>query len=145
MSIFAEQTNNNKSMMNETDYMIGDLVLYGDIIAKISQLTSNKDFLVVKYSDSENTPTCQVVFFRQIKPIILTADILLKNGFEMIHIAEYYIFTNKRGLELSSDDGCKIFSLSVNVSEYVLDLSIRYVHELQHLLKMCNMYNRIEL
>lgn len=87
----------------------------------------------------------------QLKPIPLTPEILEKNGFELDrgwhNDNDYFSPTHFKedvdaSLEISMDNG-KIY-WSISWDEYHI-IEIKYVHELQHALRLCGIEKEIKL
>ena len=103
--------------MKATELQIGDWILYGDKPVKVLQLSENS-----KYS--------------WVKPIPLTLKILEKNGFWVMEKvdngAEEYIAYATDGL---------IFHYNRDNDYYFPNtpISWKYVHELQHALRLCGL------
>jgi len=88
-----------------------------------------------------------------IEPIPLTAEILVKNGFETNGNAIWAAYCPEdkhANLEISEHyyyDGEKTeggFYWTINCCEYDI-IRLRYVHELQHALKLCGIEKEIQL
>lgn len=117
------------------DLMVGDLVSYRGIVNKVAPA----DF-------------CQEKWLEEIKPIPLTPEILEKNGFkkasqisgtEPFAIDEegnkYYTYSTIFWGWLQSDN---IFCIPTNGLGW---LNIKYVHQLQHALRLYGIEKEIEL
>ena len=138
--------------MKATDLMIGDYVRYigtetfgdmknGDIV-KVDALQGN--YICVgdgwAYGD-------------MFEPIPLTLEILQKNGFKTDGEAIWASFCpedNEFALEISEPNyydenyGEREYWWTINACEYSI-IPLRYVHELQHALKLCGIDKNIEL
>ena len=132
--------------INVTDVMLGDWVLYehknnrGVTVSthclKVENITN--DSLCMRSGDYWRV---QKTGLGMIKPIPLTAEILEKNGFtcdaygmndsdELVVSVEYGVF------QRNTDDGFKMLSDGK---------AIKYVHELQHALRLCGVEKEIIL
>ena len=81
-----------------------------------------------------------------IKPIPLTEEILKKNGLaitEFPFCAIYFDEDTNYNLELSENKEGDIY-WSISFDEYRI-IRLRYVHELQHALRLCGIKKEIEL
>lgn len=80
----------------------------------------------------------------ELSPIPLTEDILVKNGWDFTK-SDYSVYCKEDtngDVELSKDKYG--FYWSINCDEYII-LRIDYVHQLQHLLRLCGIEKEIEL
>lgn len=118
--------------MKATDLMIDDWV----------QHTSGK-YMQVTAIDAQRGFACGIPhgwsYNNEYVPIPLTAEILEKNGFEKctIHEIEYI------GWRLN-----EYFSIELSCIDTFVwndDVSIHYVHTLQHVLRLCGIEKEIEL
>lgn len=75
-------------------------------------------------------------------PIPLTAEILKKNGFEKVNGEYQDVFYCCDGLDLLIDDRLEPWGYTLYG---VLELPIRYVHTLQHALRLAGIDKTIEL
>lgn len=128
--------------MKATDLMVGDFVNVNDIPLRVGAIRQDElgffdnDYKIYWCSDDE---------FDRIDPIPLTEEILVKNGWDFTK-RKYGVYCDedkRRDLELSRDekDG---FYWSINTDEYEI-LRITYVHQLQHLLRLCGIKKSIIL
>ena len=85
---------------------------------------------------------------KDIEPIPLSVEILEKNGLEKDNHGrlngEYFDEDKNRDLEISVDDKTGEIWWSYNWDEYRI-IRLRYVHELQHALKLCGIAKTIVL
>lgn len=119
--------------MNSKELQIGDFVKVKDY--GIKEIVGIRDLDgVIEICDGEDREV--EMPFSEIEPIPLTAEILDKNGFD-IHetLGEWhpsingFSFVNKYSDEPLEIDVCG------------LCVEIRYVHQLQHALRLCGMYD----
>lgn len=116
--------------MEAKELMIGDLVnlCYRDLTLKVIGFDSMKYTILVKIQDNFKL---QISYHeREIKPIPLTEEMLKLNGFVD---EEWY-----KGIDYTSkDDGWFVIDIESegNVTG-VITMWIRYVHELQHALRL---------
>ena len=136
--------------MKATDLMIGDWVIaYG----KKTQVVwvGNIHKLAVRGFPSE-------FYEDEIEPIPLTKDILIRNGFdsltdEMFSACETETYSNQELKIYLSHIGCEynpvqlVVYMGYEPQEIVVlrMMPCRYVHELQHVLKLCGNEKEIEL
>lgn len=118
--------------MKATELMIGDFIIaknYG-----IKEIIGIRDFDgVVEISESEDSEV--EIPYDDIKPISLTPEILKKNGW--VWRTRYDI----ESLKLLSEDGHCLMSLTYGkkISVGGHEIEIKYVHELQHALRLCGL------
>ena len=134
-------------MVSSKDLMIGDWIRfkYTKEIAQVSGVSSIEG-LKVLIKDEE------VDWFPPniIEPILLTQEILEKNGFEQgfgggkncLNYNEYA--DNKGDFDLYICNGIREGSTCGEIYEYVFT-AIQYIHELQHALKLCGIDKEIIL
>jgi len=129
--------------MKATELQIGDYVNYRGQIIKVTSLYDKGGSNEVGWSDKEY----EWVNGRCIEPIPLTPEILEKNGFEWTTRKSYMVacigtvrmiwgfYKDCLSISDHSDDGeCQISSLKC-----------KFVHELQHTLRLCGIDKTIEL
>ena len=137
-------------MISETDIQIGDWLHleYTNSIQgfvsfnfKVSQLRRDYgDELLVwgeKTPDGKHFGNMGGV--SKIQPIPLTAEILEKNGFIN---GEFYVSSHIEDWQIMSD-GSHLAARSER--GWCIDIPCRYVHELQHALRLCQIEKEIEL
>lgn len=73
----------------------------------------------------------------QVKPILLTDEILEQNGFERVNGEYQDVFYIYDGIELLIDNVYTLFGQC--------KMPIKYVHELQHALRLCSINKEIEI
>ena len=82
------------------------------------------------------------------QPVPLTSEILKKNGFQFDKIAEgFYLKLDTKYIiaYFLSDSETQIFINTFINKDVCLNTTIRYVHELQHALKLCKIDKEIVL
>lgn len=115
--------------MKATDLMIGDLVVYGGLYTKVIYIGRKISLYDGKGTEFTIDPC-------HIEPIPLTEEILVKYGFKhsMPHNdwtntnCNFYLYEGGNGYRISNTD-----------------IKLDYVHQLQHLLRMCGIEKEIEL
>ena len=126
--------------------MIGDWVLTLEsthkekVYAQIWAIEEGQTSILVK-KDNCNW----FVDIEWIEPIPLTPEILEKNGFRKLETygTEKWLCDNLR-LNVYSSDGTWRFCADTNRNENSV-IYIRFVHELQHALRLCQIEKEIEL
>lgn len=124
--------------MKTTDLMIGDWVHHKG---------KQKEVFTVRYSGIElidEDCAIEIIGFRchGVEPIPLTAEILEKNGFERNEYFDYNgctffsfpigVFTTRSGFGIEKRDD------EYYITDHAL-MPMRYVHELQHALRLCGL------
>ena len=137
--------------MNATDLMIGDWVKYESQHEKVSEIYSAGIYVRGLMGDENKGYP-----FEHLEPIMLTCEILEKNGFKLIAVGDYGLATPKANINRYEKWKCttnKTFyvyydkrSKEYSLTAYLTYISnILYVHELQHALRMCGIEKEIEL
>lgn len=75
----------------------------------------------------------------QLQPIPLTAEILVKNGFQQISTNKYV--SGKVTIAIFAEE----FLIAIKSENARVMITIKYIHELQHALRLCNIEKTIEL
>ena len=117
--------------MTQHELMIGDWVLDGNNVAQITSITCD-GIIETTFNEISNIEV--------IHPIPLTPEILKKNGFKYRHSLAEWVHYNPFPLI--------DFTLLTDEEGFHLDLpnaKIKYVHELQHALRLCNIDKEIVL
>ena len=127
--------------MKVNELMVGDWVNVNGLNLKVGAIHADEigvvdpDYKIYWCSDDE---------FDRIDPIPLTEEILVKNGWDF-RDRQYAIECEEdvQGIvELSRDkDG---YYWSINWDEYQI-IRIHYVHELQHILRLCGIDKEISI
>ena len=127
--------------MKATELMINDWVLYGKRYAIAKRITPLRCDILVRITSNHDDIIIET--YDNIDPIPLTAEILEKNGFEQTGDSTFSI----------SDDGMRFYATWWRESLFYVgfyrrdnnspnehfSLNVRYVHELQHILRLCGM------
>jgi len=123
--------------MKASDLMVGDWVSYCGFYNKVIYIGQKVSMYNGKGTEFTTDP-------EYIRPIPLTEEILVKNGWDFTK-RKYGVYCKEdtnHDAELSKDgDG---FYWSINTDEYEI-LRIDYVHKLQHLLRLAGIEKEIEL
>lgn len=91
----------------------------------------------VKGCEEYTSANCNLLF-----PIPITAQILKKNGFEKVNGEYQDVFYCCDGLDLLIDDRIEPYGYTLYG---VLELHIKYLHQLQHALRLAGIDKEIEL
>lgn len=125
--------------MKANELMIGDWVIDGKNIAQIISITCD-GIIETTFNKSSNIEV--------IEPIPLTQEILEKNGLEKDNhgrlYGEYFDEDINRDLEITVDNKTGEVWWSYNWDEYWI-IRLRYVHQLQHALRLCGFEKEIVL
>lgn len=122
-----------------TDLMVRDLVLHDGKVIRVDAMHKRK----IGYHKTKDKLTW--LFSGQFEPIPLTPEILRKNGFireENIQLYNHYTGIDNR-VSLNDDFYCmnsrNIWNVHIDSEDYssIASCELTYVHELQHLLKLC--------
>lgn len=138
--------------MRADDLMIGDLVYYSypnQFVTKVIDVCSHGEehFIRCKRDEKDNLyKQDQLEDFHVgiLNPIVLTEEILKKNGFledsnGIFYLKEYLKF----GFKKDVDYGYWFINRADNYKEYICTCD--FVHELQHILKLCKIEKEIVL
>lgn len=112
--------------------MLGDWVLFPEGIGRVVHI--GIEFIIARVDEHERMRQVN-----DIKPIPLTAEILEKNGwvngqfYSKILIGGWQIMNDCEHIAARNEDGWSI------------DIPCRFVHELQHALRLCGIEKEIEL
>lgn len=128
-----------------TDLMVGDLVLHDGKVIRVDAVHKRK----IGYHKTKDKLTW--LFSGQFEPIFLTPSILEKNGFEKDELIESYNHYCGMDNRVSlNDDFYYINSrntwyVHIDSEDYrtIASCELTYVHELQHILRLCKIDKRI--
>lgn len=141
--------------MTKEELMIGDWVLVLGIPMRIAELgTVMAVFLDENEEESYNS-------YAIIEPVPITKEIVEKNGFSRHPDYDYSdeVYRLFVGEEDDGDDYLKFYSIEIcpknsriRIHRYIYPIpdtefmgTIRYVHELQHALRLCGIEKEIEI
>lgn len=139
--------------MKAQELMIGDWVICHHPTCEPKQIQVNAGLLNGLERQDLGFQTEESPLFRIVEPIPLTLEILQKNGFETDGEAIWASFCpedKEFALEISEPNyydenyGERGYWWTINACEYSI-IPLRYVHELQHALKLCGIDKEIEL
>lgn len=132
--------------MKVNELMVGDWVNVNGLNLKVGAIHADEigvvdpDYKIYWCSDDE---------FDRIDPIPLTEDILVKNGFVGVELTDSYeLNTDYYEIEVwNYSDG--LWVVNVHWIEFSSTpkskATVSYVHQLQHLLRLCGIEKEIEL
>lgn len=132
--------------------MIGDWVQFPHGIDKIVELPyiAGKGICASFAASATLFP----IEIDKLRPIPLTAEILVKNGFKIKNGITSWTYRTKKD-DLIDIFGVRDYHLSINIEDthgcgkgyrwLLRDLTIHFVHELQHVLKFCRIEKEIIL
>jgi len=128
--------------MEAKDLMIGNWCAYG--VNCKGRVTALTEHLITLSVDGNEINGLYMLMPDMVRPIPLTEEILVKNGWDF-RDRQYAIECEEdvQGIvELSRDkDG---YYWSINWDEYQI-IRIHYVHELQHILRLCGIDKEISI
>ena len=120
--------------MKVTDLMVGDWVSYCGFYNKVICVGQKVSMYNGKGTEFTTDP-------EYIRPIPLTEEILVKNGFDKDERSKYFhLYT----LDMEGHWDFDISWSSQNGFSYE-DIKLTYVHQLQHLLRLCGIEKEITL
>lgn len=129
--------------MKAEELMIGDLVIHGfGGIGKITEIDSKT--VVIKDDGFDIGDGMNEVSFaiNELKPIPLTDEILVKSGFRKQNNSSGVIKLDTYWL--GEEFGFRIHSFETDYYQFGL-AKIKYVHQLQHALRLCGINKEIKL
>ena len=121
--------------MEVKDLMIGDWV---EVDGEYTDVTS--------ISRTEISTGCmKEVDIRDVKPIPITAQCLDDSGFHTNQFLSILRVDHNHYLEVDSDEGVILWEEKSVIRTVKFMAKVKYVHELQHALRLCNINKGIEL
>lgn len=123
--------------MNREDFMIGDWVYntHNKQNEQVEEVGSN--CVMLAYND--------LYAFDEIEPIPLTDAILKANGFNREGGASYWHEGDRYACILHWSKDKKQLFIGSPCDDCMVKMNVRYVHELQHALRLCGIKIKIEL
>lgn len=135
--------------MKAIDLMLGDLVKYAGHYIKVANITKKK----IGYHIKPNEHSMHYVRICEIEPILLTSEILEKMGFPFdeeetnsgiqsvyTNYTKFYKFPLGKGFYIEHDTVTGNFWISDHCW-----IQFKYIHEFQHVLRMCGIKKEIKL
>lgn len=121
--------------MKTSNFMVGDYLMHNGFHYRVIQVDGIvRDGWMIENGEED----CG-------EPIPLTPEILVKNGFVLDD--EWYIYT-EQGVNIEvafRDDNKFVYDLSILTGSGSMDIHAKYLHELQHAMRMFNINKTIEL
>ena len=121
--------------MKVTDLMIGDLVNVNGLNLKVGAIHADEIGVV---DPDYKIYWCSDDGLDRIDPIPLTEEILVKNGFGKIN--NQYFFGQ---VEIKELRDCWV--VIINKEDADVDINIHFVHQLQHLLRLCGIEKELTI
>ena len=133
--------------MKISDLMIGDWVLHEGTHKKVTVVW---DDAISLYNPQKTWGSIYYdKYYDAIEPVPLTPEILERNGFREYAKDAYAFSCHKQmagdGFELQSVVIRNMKALEVSTADADLRTSMKYVHQLQHALRLCGIDKKIEL
>lgn len=132
--------------MRVCDLMVGDLVLHDGKVIRVDAVHKRK----IGYHKTKDKLTW--LFDGQFQPIQLTPEVLEKNGFRVEHnIGFYALIGIDDRVELQNDkeymNSRNEWYVHIDSEDYctIANCELTYVHELQHILRLCKIDKEIVL
>lgn len=130
--------------MKATDLMVGDWVKYTltGIPARVAGIIkTSKESNIYAYVGTGNR--LQGINERDFEPIPITEDFLLKNGFCSKHNDLYYLgsgwYLDVEGSAIGE------FNDAYESPQFIEQFTVKYVHELQHILRLTGIEKEVIL
>ena len=128
-----------------TDLMVGDLVLHDGKVIRVDAVHKRK----IGYHKTKDKLTW--LFSGQFDPIFLTTSILEKNGFLLDEVIKEYCIYNgiDNRVSLHNDkeymNSVNEWHVHIDSEDYcsIASCELTYVHELQHILRLCKIDKEI--
>lgn len=122
--------------METAELMIGDWVMRRGEPTMVYEIDDYYERINTE-PDGYNAITC--IEISEVTPIPLTTEILKKNGFQQISITEYV--SGKVTISILVEG----FLIIIKSGNARVRITIKYVHELQHALRLCGIEKEIEI
>lgn len=137
--------------MKTNELMIGDWVCHKDYPSIPLQVNGVSSKLCLKHSllwNEESSKYERIERYSEadyddLRPVKITDEILEKNGFTRYSVAHF----NLQQWVLNEGNGCRVsFYQDVKIGKWVIkDIWIDYIHELQHVMRLCGIDKEIVL
>lgn len=125
--------------MEANELMIGDWVMYNPNVFSEDEHETAKQWILTRIYSGEDIDLAMEGFYA---PIPLTPEILERNGLKLSSTGSHFNEDKDYLLEISFYEN-EIF-WTINLNEYDI-LKLKYVHELQHAIKLCRIDKEIVL
>lgn len=125
--------------MKANELMIDDWVMYRGKPIIVYEIDGQYDRI---NTEPDGYDSIRYIELSNLQPIPITAEILEKNGFEKVNGEYQDVFYCCDGLDLLIDDRLEPWCYTLYG---VLELPIRYVHILQHALRLAGIDKKITL
>lgn len=130
--------------MKCTDLQIDDYVMFDGSVYQVQEI-SKDGWVHITYSDGTRVRMSSDYIIGLLKGVHLTPEILEKNGFKY-HKGEIGMY----GVQTSSYYSCSdIFRLYDDGNPFSVwfeeEVNVKFVHQLQHILRLCNIDKQIIL
>lgn len=119
--------------------MKAENLMNGDFVMSFGQVT--KVWMVDVSHEDEEKQLINYLDAREFEPIPITPEILEKNSFLKVEKIEYpYHRIGISFLYIQTPEGLRIFIQNAHVGELTCTMikTCKYVHEVQHMIKMCD-------
>lgn len=133
--------------MDAKELMIGDWVLWKNKpvqVASVSGVEYSFGQIDVILAHCNDEKLLEKHDIKSIQPIPLTSEILEKNGFVKVFRGRYRFEDNRSIVEISTSNGemkwVRVSKYDENFSTTIINClfaNMRYVHEFQHILRLC--------
>lgn len=127
--------------MKANELMISDWVKTPKGFFKVTDIQDN-DVIGTDYNNGEGADS--LFFSDEIEPIPLTAEILEKNGFIHYDVTDFWMWKEESSEPIHLDNYDKDgWRLRINCDN--IPCECKFVHQLQHALRICGIEKEIEL
>lgn len=126
--------------MNAKDLMLGDFVQFDKDICIVEEVRIDGTVVLVSLNTGLTSIDGDQVSINEISPIELTTEILEKLGFQKISTNKYV--SGKVTIAVFAEE---FFITIKSENARVMMITIKYIHELQHVLRLCGIEKEFEL
>lgn len=125
--------------LNCESLMIGDWVIYRGEPTIVYEID---DYYQRINTEPDGYDSIKCIDTSEIEPIPLTPEILEKNGFVFMTGLWYLTTKERKPIQIVFQDN-KVITLSINATP--VSIGLKYVHQLQHALRLCGIEKEIIL
>ena len=125
--------------MKAKNLMLGDLIQFDKDICVVEEVRIDGTVVLVSLNTGLTSIDGDQVSINEISPIELTTEILEKLGFQKISTNKYV--NGKVTIAVFAEE----FLVTVKSGNARVMITIKYVHELQHVLRLCGIEKEFEL